>query len=144
MKIIHKKDYKFNRAEKLSQVDNVNRAGYVPLDIKYEELRLAGLKLDMIRDYQYNYDLKSFLESGKSISDYTSDTLLKSRFNSKQDLDDMLKLKLEKYSKYSSNQERLKALRKEYDDLMKEKEIREDAVRQYLASEEAKKNNRQE
>lgn len=134
MKIVHKKDYIFNRAEKLSQIDNVNRSGYVPLDVRYEEMRLAGIRLDSIRDYQYNYTYRDFLNSGKSISEFTSDQTLKTRFNSKQELDDLFKSKLEKYSQYSSNLEKVKALRKEYDEEMKEKAIREDAVRKYVES----------
>lgn len=139
MNVVHKKDYKFARGEKLSQVDNVNRAGYVPLDIKYEEMRLAGLRLDTIREFQYAYNYQDFANSGKSISDFTSDQLLKTRFNSKQELDDLFKSKLEKYSAYKSNQEKLKDLKRQYDEEMKEKRIRDEAIRNYLAEQEASK-----
>lgn len=134
MKIVHKKDWAGHICEKLSQVDNVNRAGYVPLDIKYEEMRLAGIKLDNIRDFQYNYDFKSFIESGKSISDFTSDQTLRSRFNSKTELDILYKSKLEKLNTYNSNQERLKALHQEYLKEVELKNIREEAVKEFQKS----------
>ena len=41
MKLVNKNTWKNNQALKVSQVDNVNRAGYVPLDIQYESMRLA-------------------------------------------------------------------------------------------------------
>lgn len=136
MNIIHKKDFKQEEPLKLSQVDNVNRSGYVPLDITYERMRLAGIKLDKIRDEQYNFELKDFIDKGLSIDEYSKDILLKSRFNDKTALDDMYKAKLKKYEHFKDTQEQLKALHEEYLRELEEKEKVASALRNYKAEKE--------
>lgn len=139
MNIVHKKDFVQEKPLILSQVDNVNRAGYVPLDITYEQMRLAGIRLDKIRDEQFNFELKDFIEKGLSIEEYSKDVLLKSRFNDKTVLDDLYKAKLDKYEKYRNTQEQLNALHEQYLKEVKEKEIVDTALRNYKAEKELAK-----
>lgn len=141
MKLVNKNTWKNNQALKVSQVDNVNRAGYVPLDIQYETMRLAGIKLDAIRDAQYSYDLESYLKSGMSIEKFAVDSSLKSPYLDKVDLDDLYKSKLKKYNTFKSNSERLQSLHEEYLKEVELKKIRDEAVNEYKRSLENKDKN---
>ena len=141
MKLVNKNTWKNNQALKVSQVDNVNRAGYVPLDIQYESMRLAGIKLDAIRDAQYSYDLEAYLKSGMSIEKFAADSSLKSPYLDKVDLDDLYKSKLEKYSTFKSNEDRLQSLHKEYLKEVELKKIKDEAVNEYKRSLENKDQN---
>lgn len=134
MTFVKKQDYKYNRGLELSQVDNVNRSGYIPLDVQVERMKLAGIRLDNINNHQYNYELQHFLDSGMRISDYTTEQSLKTRFNDKVELDMLYKAKLDKLSTHNNNVSKVKALHSEYVKEMHEKRIADEAIINYKRS----------
>ena len=55
----HKRDMK---QEKTARTDNVDRSGYIPLDLQHARLMKAGKTLEEIRDYQYNSDYHEVMQ----------------------------------------------------------------------------------
>lgn len=124
--------------EKLSTVDHVNRAGYVPLDLHVERMKLAGAQLQEAMSYQFNYELKDFIASGKSIDEYTKDSNVKRRFYDKIELDSMYKDKLNKFSAATKQLKTISDYRAEYDRIMHDKEVVEEAINNYKREQDSK------
>lgn len=121
------------RLEKTSAVDNVDRSGYIPLDLQYVRLMSSGRKLEEIKDFEYNIDIekvKKALQSG----DFSLDDFFTSHINknlSKTDLDILLKDKFNKYNRQIDVNKEYDRLLNEYKQLEEDKKLREDIINEY-------------
>lgn len=122
------------KLENISKVDLVDRSGYIPLDVQYSKMMLAGRTREDMLDYQYNYDYKELQDALKD-GKITIDDLFQRNFihrnMEKTELVDILKDRTEKFSiakrEYDKNMQEFH--RSEY-----EKQIRQEAINEYKAS----------
>lgn len=137
-KYINKDTVKQRLGEKISQVDFVDRSGFIPLDVQYERMRTAGEELSIIRAYQYNTDLDklNIAESG-DISNLDIDSLssdIKTQKLDKVVLDQKLKDHMAKFKQFKSKADELNTLKSRYEQALREKELMEKAVNDYKAT----------
>lgn len=132
-KLYDKYNKRAMRLEKTAVTDNVDRSGYIPLDLQYARLMSAGKKLEEVRDYEYNVDLKRLeeaLKSGKvNVEDFYS-PLFKNNLD-KVELDSLLKDKLEKASKQKDINKEYNRLMEDFKQSERDKEIRQQAINEY-------------
>lgn len=120
--------------EHISNYDLVDRAGYMPVDLQYARLMNAGKKLEEIRDYQYNVDtakLQSFLENKTEFDKLYNNLSLRV---DKTELDTLFKDKLMKLRKHVDSQQEYNRLLKEFNELEKQKQIKQEAINEYKQS----------
>lgn len=121
------------RLEKTSPVDNVDRSGYIPLDLQYARLMASGRRLEEIKDFEYNIDIER-VKKALEDNDFNLDSFFSSHINknlSKTDLDILLKEKLNKYYKQVNINKEYERLLNEFKQLEKDKQIREDIINEY-------------
>lgn len=140
-KLISRLNVKERAREVISQVDNVDRSGFIPLDIQFQRMQTAGEELATYRYYQYNTDMAlldkieamNVNDASEELADATSKA--NNRTRDKVVLDDMLKEKLNKYRRFKNKQDELKALKEKYDQSVKEREIYDRAINDYKEQE---------
>lgn len=125
--------------EKISQVDYVDRSGFIPLDIQYERMKTAGEELSLLRAYQYNTDLDklNIIEETGEISDLDIDSISSDIKNSKLDkvvLDQKLKDHMAKFKQFKSKADELNTLKGRYEQAVREKDLMEKAINDYKAT----------
>lgn len=133
-KLVNRNNYKPRPLESIPMTDNVDRSGYIPLDVQYARMMTAGAQLEATRDYMYNVDIQKVNEALEKGLDLDIDKLANSTQNSKlekTDLDEILKNKLKQYKRFKDKNEELKVLQDRYKQLEREKAIRQEAVNQY-------------
>lgn len=125
--------------EKISQVDFVDRTGFIPLDVQYERMRTAGEELSILRAYQYNTDLDKLNELDKTgdieklnIDDVSSD--IKTSKLDKVVLDQKLKEHMTQYKQFKNKIDELNTLHDRYRQALREKELMLQAVNDYKAT----------
>lgn len=132
-KLYDKYNKRAMKLEKTAVTDNVDRSGYIPLDLQYARLMSAGKHLEELRDYEYNVDLKRLeeaLKTGKvNIEDFYS-PLFKHNLD-KVELDSLLKDKLEKASRQKDVNKEYNRLMEEFKQSERDKEIRQQAINEY-------------
>lgn len=136
MKLVNKYTVKRRIPEKISQVDYVDRSGFIPLDVQAERMKTAGEELSLIRAYQYNTDLEklNILEQSGDIEGLDIDTLssdIKTQKLDKVVLDEKLKQHMREFKKFKSKADELQSLKSKYDQAVREKELITQAVNQY-------------
>lgn len=136
MKLVNRYTVKQREPEKISQVDYVDRSGFIPLDVQYERMRTAGEELSILRAYQYNTDLEklNIIEEtgdieGLDIDKVSSD--IKTQKLDKVVLDEKLKEHMRSFKHFKNKTEELKTLRERYDQSLREKALIEEAVNEY-------------
>lgn len=134
-KIYDRYNYIPRKPEKISFVDEVDRSGYIPLDVQYARMMAAGAQLEMTRDYLYNVDIEKLnkaMNDGLEIDiEKLSNSSISGNKLDRTELDGILKEKYQQYKQYKSKQEELKTLLDKYKQLENEKKIRQDAINQY-------------
>ncbi len=136
MKLVNRYTVKQREPENISQVDYVDRSGFIPLDVQYERMRTAGEELSVLRAYQYNTDLDklNIIEQtgdieGLDIDKVSSD--IKTQKLDKVVLDEKLKKHMRDFKHFKNKAEELKTLRQRYDQSLREKALIEEAVNEY-------------
>lgn len=137
-KYINKDTVNRRVGEKISQVDFVDRSGFIPLDVQYERMRTAGEELSIVRAYQYNTDLdKLNIAENGDIADLDIDSLssdIKTQKLDKVVLDQKLKDHMAKFKQFKSKSDELKTLKSKYEQALREKELMQQAVNDYKAT----------
>lgn len=121
------------RLEKTSVTDNVDRSGYIPLDLQYARLMASGRRLEEIKDFEYNVDIEKVKKALEN-KDINLDSFFNSRIDknlSKTDLDILLREKLDKYHRQVDINKEYKRLLAEYKQLEEDKRFREDVINEY-------------
>lgn len=121
------------RLEKTSPVDNVDRSGYIPLDLQYVRLMSSGRRLEEIKDFEYNIDIERVKKALES-KDINLNEFFSSHINknlSKTELDALLKDKLNKYDRQVNVNKEYNRLLDEYKKLEEDKKLREDIINEY-------------
>jgi hypothetical protein len=121
------------RLEKTSPIDNVDRSGYIPLDLQYARLMSSGRRLEEIKDFEYNVDIEK-VRKALSSKDINLDSFFVSHIDknlSKTDLDILLKEKFDKYNRQLDANKEYKRLLDEYKQLEADKRFREDVINEY-------------
>lgn len=121
------------RLEKTSPIDNVDRSGYIPLDLQYARLMSSGRRLEEIKDFEYNVDIEK-VRKALSSKDINLDSFFASHIDknlSKTDLDILLKEKFDKYNRQLDANKEYKRLLDEYKQLEADKRFREDVINEY-------------
>lgn len=139
--IYNKNNVRHMTMETTSPSDSVDRSGYIPLDIQYQRMMTAGAKLNENNDYAFNVDLdrlkKAIDDKKLDLNDFINSTWNKNL--SKTDLDALLKDKLQKLDKQKDWNKEYNRLKKEYEQIEKDKAIRQEAIN--IAKEELAKQN---
>lgn len=131
----HKRDMK---QERTARTDNVDRSGYIPLDLQHARLMKAGKTLEEIRDYQYNSDyheVMAHLEDKDFFEKYRNNL---SNYMEKVEVDNFMKKSLDNMSYRLNKNEELERLKKEYLRLENEKAIKQQAINEYKSMNEPK------
>lgn len=131
----HKRDMK---QENTARTDNVDRSGYIPLDLQHARLMKAGKTLEEIRDYQYNSDyheVMAHLEDKDFFEKYRNNL---SNNMEKVEVDNFMKKSLDNMSYRINKNAELERLRKEYLRLENEKAIKQQAINEYKQMNEPK------
>lgn len=129
--------------ERTDPTDEVDRSGYIPVNLQYARMMAAGRKKEDMLNYQYNadyYDLVKAIDEKK----VTIDDLLKNqvygRRMEKTELVDALRTKIESYS---DARKEYHARMDEFYRLEREKQVRQDAINAYKAEMEKQANSTQ-
>lgn len=121
MKVITKNNYKPSAGEKLTHVNDVDRAGYLSPEIRYRQMQLAGIKLEESKDEYYDYNSE------------VKDPQYKDKFRAKMDkleAIDVAKVYSEKLEERSKETRLAKKLIKEYDDIVKRKKMKQEVIKE--------------
>lgn len=121
MKVITKNNYKPSAGEKLTHVNDVDRAGYLSPEIRYRQMQLAGIKLEESKDEYYDYNSE------------VKDPQYKEKFRAKMDkleAIDVAKIYSEKLEERSQETRLAKKLIKEYDDIVKRKKMKQEVIKE--------------
>lgn len=121
------------RLEKTSPTDNVDRSGYIPLDLQYARLMSSGRQLEEIKDFEYNVDIEKVKKALEN-KDINLDEFFSSHIHknlSKVELDALLKEKLNKYDRQIDVNKEYNRLLDEYKKLEEDKKLREDIINEY-------------
>lgn len=139
MKLVDRYTVKRREPERISQVDYVDRTGFIPLDVQYERMRTAGEELSILRAYQYNTDLDKLNELDKTgdigklnIDEVSSD--IKTSKLDKVVLDQKLKEHMAQYRQFKDKVEELNTLQDRYRQALREKELMQQAINEYKST----------
>lgn len=123
MKIIKRNDYKTDKGQENNGIDSVDRSGYIPPDVKYLQMVIAGKTLEIERSALYDYsDLDEQQEIRNKLISPNMDKL---------DAIDIAKYYEKDLKKYKSQSEHVEKLAKEYEELKKIEDIKRKAVEEY-------------
>lgn len=138
-RVIHdRNDIPDRKPEIISGVDNVDRSGFIPLDVQYMRMLNAGENLAQYRNYQYNTDMELLNKEMENIEtlnvDKVSSKIKRAKID-KVELDALYKDKILKYKKFKNKAEELQSLKAKYDERQKEKQIYNKAINDYKEKE---------
>lgn len=125
MAVIHKyKNYKKQEAEKIPSTSLVDRTGYISPEMQLERLETAGANLKRIHTEQYSYDFQNVVDAlqDDKVRELVSNTLVERGHYDKRDLDDMLKIKLNKVEKAKKTEKYITEMEKKFNDLHAKRE----------------------
>ena len=136
LKLLNRYTVKLREPEKISQVDYVDRSGFIPLDVQYQRMMTAGEELSILRAYQYNTDLEklNIIDKTGDIDDLNIDNVssdVKTQKLDKVVLDDKLKQHMRQYKQFKSKLDELNTLKSRFEQSKREKELIEQAVNEY-------------
>ena len=131
MKVINKYHKRDMKSETTARTDNVDRSGYIPLDLQHARLMKAGKTLEEIRDYQYNSDYHEVMEHLEDKDFFEKYRKNLSNNMEKVEVDTFMKKSLDNLSYRINKHEELERLKKEYLKLENEKAIKQQAINEY-------------
>lgn len=120
-----------HKDEITSPVDNVDRSGYIPLDIQYYRMISAGGDLEAVKDYKYNVDMEALnnaISQGLDIDiSKIAGLTIKNKMD-KNELNDLFVSKMKQYKAFRNRQEEIEAHKKVIEAQEKDKAIRQNAI----------------